>query len=95
MKKVPVLVNNPGKEASPDVQYGSPFDTAETDRVLVREMERISLQCWHLFEAGGYIRVDFRTDAKAPRVIAVNANPCISPDARFPAACRPAQITGK
>ncbi|HDR90440.1 MAG TPA: ATP-grasp domain-containing protein [Bacteroidetes bacterium] len=69
------------------------FEMAETDRVLVREMERISLQCWHLFEARGYIRVDFRTDAEGnPCVIEVNANPCISPDAGFPAACLHAGI---
>ena len=51
-------------------------------------MKKLSLQCWEMLEMSGYIRVDFRIDEDhLPYVLEVNANPCISPDAGFVAAC--------
>jgi D-alanine-D-alanine ligase len=51
-------------------------------------MSEISLRCWKIFDMQGYIRVDFRVDDQnRPWVLEVNANPCLSPDAGFAAAC--------
>jgi D-alanine-D-alanine ligase len=64
------------------------FDLQSADRELVAQMSKISLNCWDLFEMRGYARVDFRVDQlNRPYVLEVNANPCISPDAGFVAAC--------
>lgn len=64
------------------------FDLPEEDRELTDRMQEISLQCWDLFEMKGYARVDLRVDRDHhPYVLEVNANPCISPDAGFVAAC--------
>jgi D-alanine-D-alanine ligase len=65
------------------------FDISPGDRSLVNRMSEISLQCWQLFDMNGYIRVDFRVDHQnRPWVLEVNANPCLSPDAGFVAACQ-------
>jgi D-alanine-D-alanine ligase len=64
------------------------FDLPEPDRELMARMKEISLKCWDVFEMRGYARVDFRVDRhNNPFVLEVNANPCISPDAGFVAAC--------
>lgn len=64
------------------------FDIPPADRLLVEKMTEISLRCWNIFDMAGYTRVDFRVDRnKRPYVLEVNANPCLSPDAGFPAAC--------
>jgi D-alanine-D-alanine ligase len=65
------------------------FDISPGDRSLVNRMSEISLQCWQLFDMNGYIRVDFRVDHQnRPWVLEVNANPWVSPDAGFVAACQ-------
>ena len=65
------------------------FDLSPDDHALVEEMSEISLRCWRIFQMNGYIRVDFRVDDQnRPWVLEVNANPCLSPDAGFMAACQ-------
>lgn len=65
------------------------FDLSEQDWGLVKRMSEISLDCWKVFAMNGYIRVDFRVDKQHnPWVLEVNANPCLSPDAGFVAACQ-------
>jgi D-alanine-D-alanine ligase len=65
------------------------FDLSPGDRALVEKMSEISLRCWKIFDMNGYIRVDFRVDEQnRPWVLEVNANPCLSPDAGFVAACQ-------
>ncbi len=65
------------------------FDLPGRDHALAERMSEISLQCWKIFHMNGYIRVDFRVDDQnRPWVLEVNANPCLSPDAGFEAACR-------
>jgi D-alanine-D-alanine ligase len=64
------------------------FDFPPTDAPLLRELTRLSLACWSLFDLRGWARVDFRVDpAGRPFILEVNANPCLSPDAGFAAAC--------
>ena len=64
------------------------FSLSQADKELVERMSEISLRCWKIFNMNGYIRVDFRVDEQnRPWVLEVNANPCLSPDAGFVAAC--------
>jgi D-alanine-D-alanine ligase len=61
--------------------------------VLERRICRIAMDCFHKFMLRDYGRVDFRVDHSClPYVLEVNANPCISPDAGFPAALAQAGI---
>ncbi|MCX7727146.1 MAG: ATP-grasp domain-containing protein [Chitinispirillaceae bacterium] len=61
-------------------------DTEEKE--LIEKLKREALRCWSIFSLKGYARVDFRVDEnKNVFVLEVNANPCLSPDAGFIAAC--------
>ena len=63
------------------------------DASLLTELKRISAQCWSAFGLKGYARVDFRISNEGiPYVIEINANPCISPDSGFIAACEQAGL---
>lgn len=63
------------------------FDFPEEDRPLLRQLEKIALSAWRCFGLEGYARVDFRVEAdNTPWILEVNTNPCLSPDAGFPAA---------
>ncbi|MEZ5196317.1 MAG: ATP-grasp domain-containing protein [Bacteroidales bacterium] len=64
------------------------FDFPDEDLPLLERLDEICYQCWELFDLKGYARVDFRVNEKnEPFVLEINANPCISPDAGFYAAC--------
>ena len=63
------------------------FDLASADEGLVRALGALARRCWDLFGLRGYARVDLRVDATGrPWILEINANPCLSPDAGFPAA---------
>ncbi len=65
------------------------FQFGDSDRSLLDRLTEISLTCWKVFRLKGYARVDFRVDEGGNAfVLEVNANPCISPDSGFMAACR-------
>lgn len=87
----PRILNYASKWETGSDEYGKTvrsFELAQEDRDLVGRMREIALQCWEIFELRGYARVDFRVDEhNRPCVLEVNANPCISPDAGFVAAC--------
>ena len=69
------------------------FDFNSSDHNLLEEIKSIAEKCWNVFELNGYARVDFRVDVNGkPWVLEVNANPCISPDSGFYAACKDAGI---
>ncbi|RPJ05479.1 MAG: D-alanine--D-alanine ligase, partial [Spirochaetaceae bacterium] len=87
----PKIVNYAAKwdQESPEFT-GTPctFDFPESDRRLLKKLNEISMECWKIFSLSGYARVDFRVDeSEIPWVLEVNANPCLSPDAGFFAAC--------
>ncbi|HNV96182.1 MAG TPA: ATP-grasp domain-containing protein [Bacteroidales bacterium] len=64
------------------------FDFEESDKALLNEIEKIVIKCWQVFNLHGYARVDFRVDKNnKPFVLEINANPCISEDSGFYAAC--------
>ncbi len=69
------------------------FDFGPEDSELLERLKKLASDCWTAFGLSGYARVDFRVDEKGnPRILEVNANPCISPDAGFAAALEQAKI---
>ena len=63
-------------------------------RSLANKMERVALECFHLFMVRDYGRVDLRVDDNGRiYVLEVNANPCLSPDAGFAASAREAGLS--
>lgn len=65
------------------------FDFPESDYALVKQMERLALNCWSVFGLAGYARADFRVDENGkPWILEINANPCIAPDAGFEASAK-------
>ncbi|MBN2342265.1 MAG: ATP-grasp domain-containing protein [Deltaproteobacteria bacterium] len=70
------------------------FELSAHAAELVSAMTSIALQCWHKFNLRGYARVDFRVRKNGqPEVLEINANPCISPDSGFVAACEQAGVS--
>lgn len=54
---------------------------------LAGELQQVAAACFHLFDLRDYGRVDLRLDGRGRvQVLELNANPCLSPDAGFPAA---------
>lgn len=61
------------------------FPTLSAD--LAENMASVATQCYQLFGLRDYGRVDLRLDANDKAyILEINANPCLSPDAGFPAA---------
>jgi D-alanine-D-alanine ligase len=55
--------------------------------VLQQTMRRMAQECFGLFGLRDYARVDLRLDPQGRlSILEINANPCLSPDAGFPAA---------
>jgi D-alanine-D-alanine ligase len=63
------------------------FGIEQENPELARQLKQICIDCWNLMKLKGYVRVDIRIDAHGnPKILEINANPCISPDAGFYAA---------
>jgi len=70
------------------------FDFPETDHNLLSELKKTAVRCWQVFGLGGYVRVDFRVDTRGRVwILEINTNPCLSPDAGYPAALAQAGIS--
>ncbi len=70
------------------------FNFGKEDSLLLEELKVISQRCWKVFGLKGYARVDVRVGYdNIPKVIEINANPCIAPDSGFIAACKEAGLT--
>ena len=93
----PRMVGYRAKWVEGSFEYGATpraFDFPAEDDVLVRELVRVSRDCWRLFGLRGYARVDFRVDPDGrPWILEVNTNPCLAPDAGFMAAAGRAGLT--
>lgn len=69
------------------------FDFPAEDAALIDELKRLARACWMQLDMDGYGRIDFRVDARGrPRILEINTNPCLSPDAGYQAALRHAGI---
>lgn len=69
------------------------FEVENVDDALREKLISLCRRCWQVFDLKGYARVDFRVDQHGnPFILEINANPCISPDAGFYAACLRAGI---
>ena len=69
------------------------FDFPNSDKPLLAELEKITMQCCDAFELGGYARVDFRVENGNPYVLEINLNPGIDPTSGFVAAVKRAGMT--
>ena len=70
------------------------FRFRDADAELIAELKEIAGKCWKIFGLRGYARVDLRVGTdNIPKVIEINANPCIAPDSGFIAACKEADLT--
>ena len=70
------------------------FQFEDADKGLITELREIAGKCWKIFGLKGYARVDVRVGADhLPKIIEINANPCIAPDSGFVAACNRAGLT--
>ena len=63
------------------------FGVEKAEPDLAAKLRWACEQVWRLFALKGFVRVDFRVNAKGePLILEINVNPCISPDAGFAAA---------
>ncbi len=63
------------------------FPSPEADGTLLDELAALARSAWQACSLAGYARVDLRLDESGrPRILEVNANPCLSADAGFMAA---------
>ena len=66
------------------------------DGALLTRVRALSLAAWRIFGLRGYARVDLRSDeAGEPRILEINANPCLAADAGFMAAAAKAGLTAR
>jgi D-alanine-D-alanine ligase len=77
------------------------FEYQATQRVFpilsaaeTSEINTLVLRCWQAFQLSSYARVDIRCDETGkPWVLEINANPCLTQDAGFAAACHQAGMS--
>ena len=70
------------------------FRFEDVDANLIAELKEIAGKCWQIFGLCGYARIDLRVgEDNKPKVIEINANPCIAPDSGFVAACNEKKLT--
>lgn len=75
----------PGSPADRHTVRRFPDELAES--ALLRRLRGLALAAWQACGLAGYARVDIRLDGRGePRVLEVNANPCLAPEAGFMAA---------
>lgn len=81
-------------ETSFEFHNSSRIFPGDLDTHLVENLQQTSLYCFRLFGLRDYGRVDVRVDtAGRINVLEVNANPCLSPDAGFPAAVKESNMS--
>lgn len=94
--KKPKIVDYKAKWDVKSYQYhhtNRSFDFNKGDGVLLKKLKVLSLKCADSFAIKGYARIDFRVHSDGrPYILEVNANPCISPDSGFVAACEKAGL---
>lgn len=72
------------------------FPAERAEAPLLARIRDLALAAWHVCGLAGYARVDLRLDERGePRILEVNANPCLAPDAGFMAAAERAGMTAR
>ncbi len=83
----PRIVNYAAKWNLDSLEYQRTQRFFVTDAALAQALVKAAQACWDVFQLAGYARVDFRQDAQGElKILEVNANPCLAPDAGFMAA---------
>ncbi|HEY7671455.1 MAG TPA: ATP-grasp domain-containing protein [Gammaproteobacteria bacterium] len=89
----PHIVGYAAKWDSTSAEYAGTVRSFAVEPAIRAAAAGIALECWKLFELGGYARVDIRVDDEGRLwVLEINANPCLSPDAGFAAMLEAARI---
>jgi D-alanine-D-alanine ligase len=89
-ENMPKIVSYKAKWEENSFQYKQSVRSFDTDisEYTINKMRSIAIDCWHLFNLHGYARIDMRTNKEGELfVMEANANPCISADSGFVAAC--------
>ncbi len=89
-ENMPKIVSYKAKWEENSFQYKQSVRSFDTDisEYTINKMRSIAIDCWHLFNLHGYARIDMRTNKEGKLfVMEANANPCISADSGFVAAC--------
>ena len=82
------------EESSFEFQNSTRIFPEYIDTSLLKRISETALSCSNLFRTRDYARVDMRVDEEENVfVLEINANPCISPDAGFAAACERANLS--
>jgi D-alanine-D-alanine ligase len=87
---IPKIVSYKAKWIEDTFQYENSIRSFpdSLDEELYSEINKVVLKCWKIFDLHGYTRVDMRVDNNNNIfILEVNANPCLSPDSGFLAAC--------
>jgi D-alanine-D-alanine ligase len=72
------------------------FPDDSPDAALLARAAELSRAAWRIFGLRGYARVDLRLDeAGEPRILEVNANPCLAADGGFMAAAARAGLSSR
>ena len=70
------------------------FGVERNEPELAAKIRHLCEKVWEIFGLYGFVRVDFRVDAKGtPFILEINANPGIAPDAGFAAAAAEAGMS--
>ncbi len=91
------IVGYAAKWAEDSAEYAGTvrtFEFPDHDDALVATLAALSEKTWCAANLSGYARIDFRVDAdNRPYILEINTNPCITPDAGFPAAAERAGLS--
>lgn len=72
------------------------FPDCPCDAALLARAGELARAAWRIFGLKGYARIDLRLDeAGEPRILEVNANPCLSGDGGFMAAATKAGLSAR
>jgi len=94
---VPALISYEGKwlvGSFADEHTQRRFPTDEEDGDLLTLVRALARRAWKVCDLSGYARVDMRLDEQGtPRILEVNANPCLSAEAGYVIAASNAGLT--
>jgi D-alanine-D-alanine ligase len=85
--EIPALISYEGKwlvGSFMDEHTQRRFPSDEQDGEILARVRFLARRAWEVFGLAGYARVDMRLDEEGvPRILEINANPCLSADAGY------------